>query len=294
MVPRRALVLCLAFIPAGCALDWGSLKPDGGDGADATDDTVVNPFDATTRDVSTDTPADRADTADAADSAWDDSGLDATSAGDADDSGESDAGPDATADATDAGDASGASDASDASDAGEASDASDASDASCAYTFTGTLATYDFSGEPGNQVSTAASSSAAGLTAGAISRSSAITAELGANSINSSDWATTTTLDATRYYTLTLTPPSKCALALTSISIETQVSGTGPADGAAATSSDGFSSKSTFTPGSTTSVSLSVSGATTAVEIRIYGYDASGTAGTMRIENTMTVSGSLM
>ena len=40
-------------------------------------------------------------------------------------------------------------------------------------------------------------------------------------------------------------------------------------------------------------MTLTVTGATTAIEVRVYGYNATGTGGTMRIENTMTVSGSL-
>jgi hypothetical protein len=38
---------------------------------------------------------------------------------------------------------------------------------------------------------------------------------------------------------------------------------------------------------------MSVSGVTTSLEVRLYGYAASGTAGTMRVENTFTVSGTL-
>ncbi len=269
-------------------LDWGSLMQDGGDASDAADEIIF-----TQPDAAKDSRSDATDAESQGDVVDDDSddtesGLDATSDTGDDGSETSDASGDSSStDASDAG--------ADAADAADASgDASDASDASvCTYTFTGTLATYDFTGDPGNQASTAATSSASGLTAGAISRSTAITAQLGANSINSSNWATTTTLDATRYYTLTLTPPAQCALGLTSITVDTKVSGTGPADGAVATSNDSFVSTTTFTPGSVTSPSLSVSGATTAVEIRIYGYDATSSAGTFRIQNTMTVSGSL-
>jgi len=260
---------------SSCVLDWDSLRQEGGAG-DSGDEVIFNPGDATLDHVETSTN----------DDASADGGDVADSADDSDDGGDS-ASDDGQADATvDAGD-----DASDASGGDDASDASDAS--TCSYTFTGTLATYDFSLEPGNQVSTAASSSASGLTAGAISRSSAITAQSGAGSINSYNWATTTTIDTTRYYTLTLTPPAGCALGLTSMSVDNKASGSGPLDGAAATSADGFTSTTTFATTSVANVSLSVSGATSAVEIRIYGYDASLSAGTWRIQNTMTVSGSL-
>jgi hypothetical protein len=282
---KRLVAACLAVLPSSCLLDWDSLRPDAGDASDAADEIIFNPLDAA-RDVAQSDAIDEGDGTVGVDSGLDaitDTGDEGTDASDASGDSSSLDASDAGADAADAADAS--------NDADDASDATDAS--SCAYTFTGTLATYDFTGDPGNQTSTAASSSASGLTAGAIGRSSAITAALGANSINSSDWATTTTIDTTRYYTVTLTPPAQCALGLTSISVDTKVSSTGPADGAAATSNDSFVSTSTFTPGSITSVSLSVSGATTSVEIRIYGYDASSAAGTFRIENTMTIAGSL-
>jgi hypothetical protein len=156
----------------------------------------------------------------------------------------------------------------------------------------GTLVTYDFTGQPGNQTSTAATSSMAGITAGAVSRASTITAVAAANSIDGSNWSTAG-LDTTRYYTFTLTPIS-CALDITSLSIDTKSSGTGPTSAAVATSDDNFTATSTFTPaGTLATVPLSVTGSTMPVEIRIYGFDASGTAGTFRIENTLTAVGSL-
>jgi hypothetical protein len=161
---------------------------------------------------------------------------------------------------------------------------------SCAST--GTLVTYDFAGQPGNQTSTVATSSMSGITAGSVSRASTITAVTGANSINGSDWSSS--LDTSRYYTFTLTPPTTCALDITSISIDTQASSTGPTSASVATSNDNFATTTSFTPGTTATVSLSVSGATKAVEVRIYGYGASGTGGTLRIESTLTASGSLM
>jgi hypothetical protein len=162
---------------------------------------------------------------------------------------------------------------------------------SCAAS-TGVLVTYDFTGQPGNQTSTAATSTMAGATAGSAARSTSITAVAGAGSINASDWSTSS-IDPTRYYTLTVTPSGSCALDITSVSIDTKASGTGPSTAAIATSDDNFVTMSSFTPGTVQVVSLSVTGATTAVEVRIYGYSASGTEGTLRIENTLTVSGAL-
>jgi len=158
--------------------------------------------------------------------------------------------------------------------------------------YQGTLVTFDFTGEPGNQTSTAAKSAASGVTATAISRASALTATSGQDSINASEWSTSK-LDATRYYTFTLTPAAPCALDVTSLSITTKTSATGPADVSVATSDDDFAQTTSVTPNATATPALSVNGASGAVEIRVYGYDASGAGGTLRIESTLTATGAL-
>ncbi len=159
--------------------------------------------------------------------------------------------------------------------------------------FQGTLASFDFTGEPGNQTSTAPSSSATGVTAGAISRASALTATSGQDSINASAWGTGAKLDTTRYYTFSLTPTAPCTLDVSSLAISTKASGTGPASAAVATSDDKFATTTTFAPNVAATPSVSVNGATGALEIRVYGYDASGTGGTFRVDTTLTVTGSL-
>jgi hypothetical protein len=164
---------------------------------------------------------------------------------------------------------------------------------SCANPFTGVLATYSFTGAAGNQASTAASATATGMTAGPISRSAGLTAVSGATSINSSGWPLTTTLDPAKYYTLSITPPAGCTLSLTSAAIDAKASGTGPAAGSVATSADNFTAAVTISTAAPSTPALSVSNATGAVEIRIYGYSATAAAGTLRIQNTLTISGSL-
>jgi hypothetical protein len=161
-----------------------------------------------------------------------------------------------------------------------------------ACSFSGVLATYDFTGEPGNQTSTKATSTATNVTAGAITRATSLTATAGVDSINSSNWTTATKLDTTRYYTFTLTPQNSCALDITKLSITTKTSSTGPANGAIATSDDNFASTASFTPNVTATPALSVNGATKAVEIRVYGFGGSSTGGTMRVDTTLTVTGS--
>ncbi len=169
----------------------------------------------------------------------------------------------------------------------------DAGTTNTSCSFTGVLATFDFTGEPGNQTSTNATTTATGVTATAFTRSSGVTATSGLDSINSSNWPTATSIDKTRYYTFTIKPSGSCALDLTSISVGSKSSSTGPVSAAVATSADQFATTTTFAPGATGSQKLSVTGATGSVEVRVYGYGASSTSGTFRVGTTLTISGSL-
>jgi hypothetical protein len=169
----------------------------------------------------------------------------------------------------------------------------DSGSSGCANTFSGTLGTFDFTTELGSQASTASKSAAPGVTVGSISRSGALTAVAGAGSINASNWATASQLDATRYFTFTLTPDPACALDLTTVTLDTKASGTGPVSAAIATSADGFKAAKVFAVGGVGPQAISVTGANGAVEVRIYGYSASATGGTMRIQGTLTVAGAL-
>ncbi|MGE5184666.1 MAG: hypothetical protein ACM31C_21490 [Acidobacteriota bacterium] len=164
---------------------------------------------------------------------------------------------------------------------------------SCQHPTTGVLATWSFTSATGSQTSTTAASAATGVTASSFTRSASLTAVSGAGSINSSNWATSASRDSSRYYTLTITPPSGCTMSLTSAAIDAKTSTSGPASASIASDADSFAQTSTVAPNSTSSPSLSVTGATGAVEIRIYGYAATSTSGTMRVQNTFTVSGSL-
>lgn len=174
---------------------------------------------------------------------------------------------------------------------GSSSVSPDGGSSGCAYS--GVLATWNLSGEPGSQASTAAASSAPGVTAGSISRATGLTTSTGSGSINSSNWPTTAQLDPTKYYTLAITPPAGCSLSLTSMSLDTKASGTGPASAAAATSADGFTQTANVAPSAASSPSLSVSSTTAAVEVRIYGYGAGGGTGTMRVQNVLTLDGTI-
>ncbi len=164
---------------------------------------------------------------------------------------------------------------------------------SCANAFTGVLATYSFTGAVGNQASQPASSTATGVVADPITRAAGLTPVSGATSINSSSWPLSATLDPAKYYALKLTPPSGCTLSLTGAAIDAKASGTGPAMAAVGTSADSFAQAVSISTTAPSTPTLSVSAASGAIEIRVYGFAATATGGTLRLQNTLTVSGSL-
>jgi hypothetical protein len=169
----------------------------------------------------------------------------------------------------------------------------DAPPGSCQTPFTGALATWSFTGESGSQAQTAATAMATGVTAGPVSRSSALTVASGVGSINSSNWPTAAALDSTKYYTFSVTPPTGCSMDLTKLSIDAKSSGTGPTMAVVATSNDSYGATAAVSTTAASMPALTVTGATGAIEIRVFGFAASGTGGTMRIQNTLTVTGSL-
>jgi hypothetical protein len=159
--------------------------------------------------------------------------------------------------------------------------------------FTGTIATFTLTGQTGDEASVAGTTSATGVTVGALTRSSALTAVSGTGSINSSGWALTANAGATKYYTFTVTPPTGCALTLTTMALDVKASATGPELGDVATSTDTFATHTaSFAATSTTNVTFSSVSGTAPIEVRIYGYEGLSASGTYRILTTLTVSGS--
>jgi hypothetical protein len=165
--------------------------------------------------------------------------------------------------------------------------------ANCKNAFTGVLATWDFTGQPGSQVSTAAKSTASGVTAGMASRSATLMPSSGTNSINSSNWPTAAQRDMNTYYTLSITPPSGCSVSMSTIAVDVASSSTGPTVAAVATSADAFAQTGPISTATPSTPTLSVSKSATAVELRVYGFSAAAMDGTMRLQNMVTVTGSI-
>ncbi|MFT3694363.1 MAG: hypothetical protein QM831_14545 [Kofleriaceae bacterium] len=161
----------------------------------------------------------------------------------------------------------------------------------CAYS--GVLATFDLSSQSGSEITAPVTSTASGVTASGIQRGTGLTANTGSGSINASNWPTGGSVDMTKYFSFTVTAPTGCSLAISSLSIDAKASGTGPAVGAVGTDRDNFGSLSTISTSAPSTPSLTASSHDT-IEIRVFGYSASGASGTFRIQNTLTVTGSTM
>ncbi len=169
----------------------------------------------------------------------------------------------------------------------------DAHSAACALPFAGVLATWDFAADGGMQSATAVASSAPGLIAGGVHRAPSLTAASGAHSINASNWPTTAQLDPGAYYAVSITPPTGCALSVTALAVDARASATGPASARIATTADGYTSTANISTSGASVATLSVTGATGPIEIRIYGFAASAAAGTLRLQSTLQITGAL-
>jgi hypothetical protein len=161
-----------------------------------------------------------------------------------------------------------------------------------ACSFSGVLATWNLASQPGTEVSAPSTTTAPGVTGATLGRSVGLTAAAGTGSINSTNWPTTAQLDMTKYYTLTMTPPSGCSISVTMMSIDALASGTGPANGSVATSADAFAHTTTVSTSapSQPAVTATLPGM---LELRVYGFGASATSGTLRLQNTLSVTGTL-
>jgi hypothetical protein len=158
--------------------------------------------------------------------------------------------------------------------------------------FTGDLATWELSSQPGSEVQVVASTMGPGVVASALSRSAAITAASGSGSINSTNWPSQAQPDPTKYYKLTIAPPSGCTITLTGLAIDLKASSSGPAAASIATSVDAFVAMTSASTAVPSTPSLTATSGNT-IELRIYGFSATTTGGTLRVQNALVVHGSM-
>lgn len=157
----------------------------------------------------------------------------------------------------------------------------------------GELAVWDLAGQPGTQASTAAATTLPGVTAQPLARSPSLMPSPGTDCISASNWPSGGQPDPSSYFTLALSAPSGCTLSLSSIMLDVKSSGTGPTSAILSTSEDGFTQQvpvSTTAPGQ---ISLSLTATSGTIELRVLGFAASASTGTMRIENQLSVMGSV-
>lgn len=160
---------------------------------------------------------------------------------------------------------------------------------------------WDFTGEPGNQASTVGSSLVAGLAVGDLTRGSGINVSSTANSMNSSSWTTSNTIDSNDYYQFSLAPTAGYAVSFASVAFAERRSSTGIRTFELRSSLDGFA---TAIPGTITGVpdddsvrdqslllGAPFTNLTTEVTFRLYGYSAESGGGTWRLQNHSTFGG---
>jgi hypothetical protein len=160
------------------------------------------------------------------------------------------------------------------------------------------LVQYDFTGEPGNQASTAADYVDAHMTATPVTRGTGVTAATGTNTMNSSAWTTSLSLNLSDYYSFGVwTVQSGYSMTLDYLYYADQSDYNGPYKYNLRYSRDGFATYTNRGTGDYTSTGVvhhklylinsgtefqNLSGS---IEFRLYGYDANTSSGKLNLQN---------
>ena len=80
---------------------------------------------------------------------------------------------------------------------------------------------------------------------------------------------------------------------MTSVAIDAKSSGTGPSTAEIATSADQFAQNATISTSSPTTVPIAMSAVSGTLEVRVFGFGATGASGTMRVQGSLTVTGTI-
>lgn len=157
------------------------------------------------------------------------------------------------------------------------------------------LVQYDFTGEAGDQMSSAADMVAAGLTASGLTRGPGLAANTSTGSINSTGWTTGASYDASDYYAFSVTANPGWTMTLDSIEFGERRSGTGIRNWEIRSDLDAFANavgSGSVPDDLNTRNHLVTLPATTfanlqgTVEFRIYGFSAEALTGTWRLTST--------
>jgi cysteine-rich repeat protein len=160
-----------------------------------------------------------------------------------------------------------------------------------------TLAVFSFTGAAGSEATFSADGTAPppGLAAlPEMSRGTGVVASAGINAFAANNWTTDLMLDATDYFSFTVTPAATFSLTLTALELDERRSGSGIRTWTVRSSLDSFAADlqvfsvpddDTTRPNNRIVLPPGFAGLTSAVEFRIYGYASEGTAGTWRVDN---------
>jgi hypothetical protein len=157
------------------------------------------------------------------------------------------------------------------------------------------IITYSFTGADGDEATFAVDSQPSDGTASDMGRGSGVNPSSNAGTFSASSWSTGG-LDVDDYFTFSLTPDPGFQLSLTELQLDERRSGTGIRDWSIRSSLDAFAADigTAFSVPDNTSTrtdqSIDLTGGmfedlTSAIEFRIFGYNAEGGGGTWRLDN---------
>ena len=161
--------------------------------------------------------------------------------------------------------------------------------------FVGQLVSFDLTKIVAGQASLAPTTKGPGVNAASLAIVGVTVAPTN-GAMNATNWPMGG-VDVTKYYSFSVTPPAGCRMTLTALTVDLKASSAGPAMAAMATSVDGYAALTSLAissaGGSATVPLAGIRGVNGSVEIHVFGFNARSTVGTMRIENMLSLPGSL-
>ena len=157
------------------------------------------------------------------------------------------------------------------------------------------IITYSFTGSAGNEATFAADSQPGNAIAGDMGRGTGVSPSSAAGTFSANAWSTGG-LDLDDFFTFSLTPNPGFKMTLTQVQMDERRSGTGIRDWSLRSSLDSFASDigAVFSVPDNTSTrtdqSIDLTGGlfddlSSAIEFRVYGYNAEAGSGTWRLDN---------
>ena len=162
------------------------------------------------------------------------------------------------------------------------------------------VAQFSFTGATGTEATFAANLADPALAATPVmSRGAGVTPSTAADAFSASGWTTAAALDASDYFSFTVTPAAGNAMNLRTLQLDERRSATGIRSGAVRSSLDGFATDlalftvpdDTLTRTQTIPLPAQFQSLAAPVEFRIFGFQAEAAGGTWRIDNVAVIGG---